>query len=112
MMSFLRRYGWYIFLIPSAIFIADDIATNWHDHGHERTLFIVLENVGEDLAALLLWAIIRAWENRTIPHMHAECPHCHFKWVMHPRRRIPFCPHCGAPEPKPGARIHDIRPEP
>jgi hypothetical protein len=99
MMTFLRRNGWYISLIPSAIFIADDIATNWHDHGHETTLYIVLENVVEDLAALLLGISIRTWENRTIPHMHAECPHCHAKW-MHPRRRMPFCPHCGAPEPK------------
>jgi hypothetical protein len=31
MMNFIRRYGWYVFLVPSAIFIIDDIATNWHD---------------------------------------------------------------------------------
>jgi hypothetical protein len=35
-MNFLRRYGWYVFLVPSAIFLPDDFATNWHGHGHDR----------------------------------------------------------------------------
>jgi hypothetical protein len=56
-MNFIRRYGWYVFLIPGIVFILDDIATNWHDHGHERLLYIVLENLGEDLAVFLLLLI-------------------------------------------------------
>jgi len=108
-MEFMRRHGKYIFLAPAVIFILDDYATNWHDHGHERTLYIVLENVAEDLAALLVWLVARAWSNRAIPHMHAECPNCHFKWLMHPKQRILFCPHCGLPEPKPVARLDPRR---
>jgi hypothetical protein len=84
-MNFIRRYGWYVFLIPPAIFLLDDFATNWHDHGHERILYIVLENIGEDIAALLFFVVARAWQNRSIPHLHAECPKCHFKWLMHPK---------------------------
>jgi hypothetical protein len=99
-MNFIRRYGWYVFLIPSVIFFLDDFATNWHDHGHERILYIVLENIGEDIAALLFLVVARAWQNRGIPHLHAECPQCHFKWLMHPKQRMLFCPHCGAPEPR------------
>ena len=99
MMVFMRRYGWYVFLIPSAIFVVDDYMTNWHDHGHEGILYIVLENIAEDFAALLFWFAMRAWENRAIPHTHAECPHCHFRWVMHPKQRMLHCPHCGALEP-------------
>ncbi len=100
MFKFIRKYGWYIFLAPIVIFWIDDYETNWHDHGHERILYIVLENAAEDLAALLAGFIAWKWENRVIPAMHAECPRCHFKWMMHPKRRMPFCPHCGAPEPK------------
>ena len=103
MMNFMRRYGWYVFLMPSIIFIIDDYATNWHDHGHERTLYIVLENLGEDLASLLIFAAVKFWNDRAIPHMHAECPQCRFRWVMHPKQRMLFCPHCVAPEPRPGA---------
>jgi hypothetical protein len=98
-MKFMRRYGWYIFLIPSVIFIIDDYETNWHDHGHERILYVVLENLSENIAALLLYLIIRWWQKSTVQHLHAECPKCHFKWLMHPKQKIPFCPHCGAPEP-------------
>jgi DNA-directed RNA polymerase subunit RPC12/RpoP len=98
-MDFMRRYGGYIFVVPFAIFWLDDYLTDWHDHGHEKTLYIVLENIGEDLASLLFYLAVRAWENRPLPHMHAECPQCHFKWVMHPRQRMLQCPHCGAPEP-------------
>jgi len=99
MMDFMRRYGGYIFFVPVAVFFVDDYMTNWHDHGHERTLYIILENIGEDIATLLFWLAVRAWENRTPPHMHAECPECRFKWVMHPKQRMLHCPHCGAPEP-------------
>jgi hypothetical protein len=106
-MNFIRRYGWYVFLIPPAIFLLDDFATNWHDHGHERILYIVLENIGEDIAALLFFVVARAWQNRSIPHLHAECPKCHFKWLMHPKQRMLFCPHCGAPEPRP---VHSTNP--
>ena len=56
------------------------------------------ENVAENgvLPAYLgyLW-----WRDRAIPHIHAECPNCHFTWLMHPKQKIPFCPRCGAPEP-------------
>jgi hypothetical protein len=98
-MAYFRRYGWYIFAVPWVVFLLDDIATNWHDHGHERILYIVLENIIEDFAVLLFWLTFRTWQTRAIAHIHAECPNCHFKWVMHPKQKIPFCPHCGAPEP-------------
>ena len=99
MMNFMRRYGGYIFYIPLAVFLLDDYMTNWHDHGHEKLAYIVLQNVGEDFATLLFWLAVRSWRNRPLPHVHAECPQCHFKWNMHPRRRMLHCPHCGAPEP-------------
>ena len=98
-MNFMRRYGWYVFLIPVTIFVLDDYMTNWHDHGHERILYIILENLAEDIGALLLCLAIRVRDDRTMQSLHAECPHCHFKWVMHPKQKIPHCPHCGAPEP-------------
>ena len=99
MMDFMRRYGGYIFVVPVAIFFLDDYMTNWHDHGHERVLYIVLENAAEDLVTFLFWWAVWAWENRTLPHIHAECPKCHFKWVMHPKQRMLHCPRCGLPEP-------------
>jgi hypothetical protein len=99
MMNFMRRYGWYVFLLPVAIYILDDYETNWHDHGHERIRSILLENIIENIVAYLFWVLVYRWENRAIPHRHAECPHCHFKWLMHPKQRFLNCPHCGAPEP-------------
>jgi hypothetical protein len=99
MMDFLRRYGHYVFLLPIAIFFIDDYETNWHDHGHERILYIILENLAENTAAYLIWFAAYTWQDRLPPHMHAECPHCHFRWIMHPKRRMLHCPHCGAPEP-------------
>jgi rubrerythrin len=99
MMKFMRRYGWLIFLVPMAVFILDDYATNWHEHGHETTLRIALENFGEDGVIFLATAAVRWWQNRPIPHIHAQCPKCGFRWVMHPKQHIPFCPNCGAPEP-------------
>ena len=98
-MKFMRRYGWYIFLLPSLVFVLDDYETNWHDHGHEAVLLIILHNMAEDGAIVLAYFGFRWWQNRTIAHIHAECPKCHFRWLMHPKQKIPFCPHCGAPEP-------------
>ncbi|MGD0722726.1 MAG: hypothetical protein ABR970_16955 [Roseiarcus sp.] len=100
MMTFMRKYGRYVFLVPVVIFWIDDYETNWHDHGHELIAYIILENVAENFAAFLVWFVAWKWQNRLIPAMHAECPRCHFKWMMHPKRRVLSCPHCGAPEPK------------
>jgi len=98
-MSFVRRYGWYFFAVPVVIFLLDDIVTNWHDHGHERILYIIIENISEDVAIFLCWLALQIWQRRAMAYVHAECPNCHFKWIMHPKQKIPFCPHCGAPEP-------------
>ena len=99
MMKFMRRYGWYIFLLPSLIYLLDDYETNWHEHGHEAAALVLLHNVAEDGMALTLWLGVRWWQNRAIPHIHAECPNCHFRWLMHPKQKVPFCPRCGTPEP-------------
>lgn len=97
--SFLRKYGPYLYMTAIVIFLIDDYATDWHDHGHESTLRIIMENMTEDTAAFLLGSMARWWEKRPIRILHAECPMCHFKWIMHPRKRVLFCPRCGVPEP-------------
>ncbi len=100
--NYIRSYYIYAVTVPIAIFIADDILTGWHDHGHQSRLHIILENAAEDLGAIAVWLTFaghRLWERRPIPHWHCECPHCHFKWVMHPKHRVRACPQCGAAEP-------------
>jgi hypothetical protein len=99
MMNFMRRYGWYVFLIAIVVYFVDDYATNWHDHGHEKKLYIILENLIEDIVVFLFTILVRAWQNRSVPQLHVQCPKCNFNWVMHPRQKILFCPRCGAPEP-------------
>ena len=100
--AYLRDYSIYVVAVPITIFIADDILTGWHDHGHQSRLHIILENGAEDITFLCLWLAYRGqdlWERRPIPHWHCECPRCHFKWVMHPKHRVRACPQCGAAEP-------------
>jgi hypothetical protein len=99
MMKFMLRYGWYIFLVGPILYLIDDYETNWHHHGCDATALIVLHNVAEDSVAMLALFGYRWWRDRAIPHIHAECPACHFQWLMHPKQKIPFCPRCGLPEP-------------
>ncbi len=40
-------------LIPVVIFFIDDYETNGHDHGQERIIYIVQNNLGENVAAVI-----------------------------------------------------------
>ena len=100
MMSSMRRYGHFIFVIPIAVSLVDDYLTAWHDHGRESVQRIVLENMAEDVGAFFAGIVLLWWRARTLANIHCECPKCHFKWTMHPKQSMRSCPHCGAPEPK------------
>jgi hypothetical protein len=94
-----RKYGVYLLLVPIAVFWLDDYLTAWHHQGHDGIRRILIENLIEDgIIAFVAFAFGR-WYAAQRRGIHCECPNCHFRWIMHPRQKQPFCPHCGAAEP-------------
>lgn len=106
MLQSLRKWGFVVFLIPFVIFWVDDFLTDWHHHGTESYRAIFRENLIDDFVTISAWVLLRTfymkWRAYVTAQLHCECPYCHFKWTMHPNDKMPFCPHCSAPEPQGG----------
>ena len=101
--GWMRKYGFVIFMLPFVLFWVDDWATAWHHGGRDSMRHIVWENFYEDVGLFSLWFLWRNLRERYFTKglevIHAECPKCHFRWVMKPKQKVPNCPRCGLPEP-------------